>query len=114
MERICDSCAKNVFLKTMIQSKGQVGICSLCGKSSNSSIDTSDHVFLKTVTSLIRYHLSEWEYHTKLGGVNLDRLLSKENPIFYYHAECSEDSIDNFLMSFIDELYQREDIHLNP
>lgn len=112
MSRICKTCSEDRVLKNIIKKKGVKGTCSLCGKKSKRVIDTSEDIFIKTIACLIRYYFSEWEYHSKLGGVGFDRLLSKDNSIFNYPKKVDEEIIDDFLMSFVDDLYENKDISL--
>lgn len=112
MDRICVTCAKDSFLKNIIQTNRTSGECSLCGKQADDTINTSEPIFIKTVASLVRYYFSEWDYHTKLGGVNLDRLLNNENPIFNYNSKFSKLDIEGFLLNFIHHLYECNDVHI--
>jgi len=112
MFRICRNCAKDLFLKNIIENNRKKGTCSLCNKLSSYTLETSEKKFINTITFLIRYYYSEWEYHSKLGGDSIEYLLSHQNPIFSLPKKCDEDILSDFLMSFINDIYDNDKVHI--
>jgi hypothetical protein len=103
MDKICSSCAISTHLKEFISENGSTSSCSLCGKKSNEVVTTTTLDFIKMIKGLIRYYYSEVEYHTKLGGVSFDTLLSVENPVFNLPSTLSDIELEEFLLLFLDD-----------
>src|SRR5262245_42169952 len=86
---LCTSCVKPQSLKNAIVSLGggRPGDCAVCGARGTAQLDCANEVFKAKFRALVRYHYSEAEYNTQLGGTPLEVLLSQENPIVDLHDE---------------------------
>jgi len=73
---LCIDCAADRFLKKEINRLGSEGYCTVCDNNSSKVLKTDDEHFRAIITCLIRYYFSEWDYHRKLGGNDIDSLLN--------------------------------------
>lgn len=112
MNTICKNCTNDHSLRLITINYGTNQTCTLCNKQDEHTISTDHKIFHKMVACLIRYHYSEWQYHTKLGGGDLESILEQENSLFTYNKSCSSDLINDFIMSFLDDIYDVENISI--
>lgn len=109
---ICTSCSKDQSLKELIKLRGSIDSCFLCKQNTEHTLATSNALFIRMVASLIRYYFSEWKYHSKLGDRSIEWYLTDQNPIFNYPSNLSEEVKNDFIMSFYDEIFEDEKVHL--
>ncbi len=102
MFALCEQCTLAPLLRNLIANSQHSGKCSICGRDPVCVLPTASPTFVLAVKALIRYHYSEWDYHSKLGGDSFESLLSRANPIFAYRGDT--DDYNDFLMSFLDDL----------
>lgn len=76
----------------------------MCGTAHTKVIPTDSIQFIRAIKALIRYHYSEWEYHSKLGGGSFQSLLSTENPVIRINPQLDELEYEDFLLSFLENL----------
>jgi len=112
MHAICINCANAPLLKSLVSKSSLSGKCSICQSKSKQILRTSEDIFVKAIKALIRYHYSEWAYHSTLGGDSIERLLMLENPIFKSRVDIDPLDFEEFLLSFRDRLFDEKDISL--
>lgn len=112
MHAICESCCRADLLKSLVVSSALKGQCSVCGQAGQTVLETNARDFLLAVKALIRYHFSEWQYHSKLGGDSFERLLSSDNPLINLNPQLNELNYEDFLMSFLDDIDSDQQITL--
>lgn len=110
--KICEKCSVAPLLKELIATEGKSENCTLCGEQSSKTIDTTSTRYVTTIKTLIRYHYSESEYHSKLGGDDFDFHFKSENPIFKVPNSQQLDIFEDFVQSFIWELWQGGDVSI--
>lgn len=104
MHALCTDCANSKLLKDLISAAKVDGTCSVCGATYTSVIPTDNIQFIRAIKALIRYHYSEREYHSKLGGESFQALLSTENPIIRVNPKLDGIEYEEFLLSFLENL----------
>jgi hypothetical protein len=104
MHALCTDCANSKLLKDLVSEAKVNGTCSVCGAKYASVIPTDNILFIRAIKALIRYHYSEWEYHSKLGGESFEALLSTENPIIRVNPNLDGIEYEEFLLSFLEKL----------
>ena len=104
MQAICEHCCRADLLKSLVLSSVLKGQCSVCKQTGQTVVETNARDFVLAVKALVRYHYSEWQYHSKLGGETFETLLSSDNPIINLHPTFDELAYEEFLMSFLDDI----------
>lgn len=104
MHALCTDCANSKLLKDLIAAAKVDRTCSVCGATDTSAIPTDNIQFIRAIKALIRYHYSECEYHSKLGGDSFQALLSTENPIIRVNPKLGAIEYEEFLLSFLENL----------
>ena len=110
--KICNHCSKDKFLKKIIKTEGSPGKCTLCEEKRKSVISVEEEIFTKAIACLARYYYSEYEYHTKLGGRNLEVLLTEENQIFRFPASKDKLEREEFVLNALDGIYEDDDVQV--
>src|SRR6185369_11945991 len=107
--QLCTNCVKNKSLVDYIEQNGvAVEKCLICGSDNQKILAAYTSEFKNLFKTLIRYYFSEWEYHSKLGGEDLRKILLKPNPITNRTEEMTDEedyfwcSIDEILEPMID------------
>lgn len=112
MHVLCGPCAIATLLRDLISYSLESGKCSLCGEESEHVLATNAPKFIRAVKALIRYHYSEWDYHSKLGGESFERLLLQENPLFTFRDDLKGDEYEDFILSIIERFDSDQSITL--
>lgn len=101
------NCVKSEALKKHIASNGTYSKrCNVCGTENTQQIDCDEPSFKSKFRSLIRYHYSETDYNTHLGGIALELLLCQANPITGYVTDWSEEAYYDALMTILEPAYE--------
>lgn len=112
MYALCIDCAEADLLKQLITDFKTLGTCSVCSAAGTKVMPTSEVLFIRAIKALIRYHYSEVEYHSKLGGDSFQSLLSVENPIIRINPALDELEYEDFLLSFLENLDADDEVHV--
>jgi hypothetical protein len=109
---ICEPCCRADLLKILVASSTTTGQCSVCGKPNQQVVETNVRDFILAIKALIRYHYSEFDYHSKLGGESFQTLLSVENPIIRINPKLDKLEYEDFLLSFLEDMDNDQQITL--
>src|ERR1039457_4332490 len=112
MHSICEPCCRADLLKSLVRSSSAKGDCSVCKGANLQVISTADRDFVLAIKALIRYHYSEWDYHTKLGGQGFESLLLRDNPLININATLDPGEYEDFLLSFLEDIDSDQQITL--
>lgn len=103
---ICVECARDPDLKRFIQTHGQpASKCGLCGAVDTILAKKDDRKLRDLFRALVRYHYSERQYNTHVGGEDLTELLARENPITDWKPSWDSGSYEEILLEFVEEGY---------
>jgi hypothetical protein len=107
MAFLCTGCVKVQQLKNAIVSLGGLpGDCPVCGAQGTAQLRCTHPTFRAMFRALIRYHYSEAEYNTGLGGEPLESVLSRENPITDFHDEFDLEAYEAALAELLQDGYE--------
>ncbi|WP_170846407.1 RES family NAD+ phosphorylase [Janthinobacterium sp. YR213] len=83
--------------------------CSLCNASEVKCTGTGSDDFLLAIKASIRYHFSEWQYHSKLGDGTLEGLFFIE-PNLILKINPSQSAVDreDVILSFLEDVNHRQ------
>jgi hypothetical protein len=107
MGQLCMNCVKEPALKhAIVELGGVAGDCAVCGTQGTTLIDCANPDFMARFRASYRYHFSEPEYNTHLGGDGLESLLFQVNPITNFVQGWNEAAYDDALMDMLQEGYE--------
>ena len=90
MSKVCIHCVKDKHLKKLIETEGRNDTCSICSENVK-SIDYENSNFFYLVKALVRFHYSEWEYNTHLGGNGYEALFYGSDNLFFDNDRSKSD-----------------------
>ena len=106
---VCLECCVAPLLQELVEREGIETKCSICNISGVKCTGTASDDFLLAIKSSIRYHFSEWQYHSKLGDGTLEGLFFIEpNPILKINPSQSAVDREDVILSFLDDVNQRQ------
>jgi hypothetical protein len=107
MAFLCTSCVKEQSLKNAILSLGGVGDdCQVCAARGTAQVSCATPEFRAKFRALIRFHYSEAEYNTALGGEDLESILGRENPITDFDETWNLDAYDECLAELLQDGFE--------
>src|SRR5687767_9348930 len=107
MASFCSKCVADPNLIALITSKGKkIQTCLLCGAKDVPALSVETSQLRSLFRALIRYHHSEWEYNTHMGGEGLEELFSQPNSITAYSAGWNAEAYEDVLLPLIEDGYE--------
>lgn len=103
---ICPLCIRDELVRHLAAEGRDRLACFLCGTKRGPRLRTNRLAFIQGCKAAIRFHYSEWNYHPRIGGERLERLLAdRENPLFCYPAKIDELELESFIFSFLEPAF---------
>jgi|GEM_PF-4137259 len=94
MQYLCSNCLKDKELCKVVVSRGMnVAKCEVCGATNVAALNCDDNELKSKVRSLIRFHYSEWQYNTHLGGDGLESLFFYREPNYKFLRQLERGKI---------------------
>lgn len=107
MPKLCTSCFQDSELKALVNEEGlQIESCAICESSNVPAMDCESTKLRSLFRALYRYHFSEWEYNSHMGGDGLEGILLKENPLTSYNPSWNKLDYEDAIIGFLDEGYE--------
>ena len=107
MPKLCTNCFRDNELRALINEEGlQIERCAICDSSDVPAMDCESTQLRSLFRALYRYHFSEWEYNTHMGGDGLEGILFKENPLTSYVPSWNKLDYEDAIIGFLDEGYE--------
>ena len=107
---LCKDCTKDIYLKKYVSDNSSLQSvpCTICLTNYNVVKTSGNQVLIRFCRFLIRYHLPEYIYNPKWGGVSFPEPFLEENDILNHeYAKCDDDPglRMDAIQFFIDELF---------
>ncbi len=107
MPKLCCNCVRDNQLKSLVREQGEIiECCAICSSTDINAMDCDSREFRRLFRALYRYHFSEWDYNTHMGGAGLEGVLQRENPLTTYSDSWDELTYEAAILRFFDNGYE--------
>lgn len=106
---VCPLCVRDDLLRHLASRGADRHACFLCRIKRGPRVRTDQPRFICGCKAAIRFHYSEWNYHTRIGGERLESLLAADdNPIFHYPKGMDPLDKEGFVLSFLEPAFENQ------
>jgi len=106
---VCPFCMRDELVRHLAARGKDRLACFLCGTKRGPRVRTDQPKFIRGCKAAIRFHYSEWNYHTRIGGDPLESLLSEDdNPLFRYAKRIDASAREEFVLSFLEPAFENQ------